>query len=245
MNFIIKGTKLEKRLARGDTGINPLDAACKEHDIAYANHSDRHTADGKLLVAATKRVFAKDSSIGERVTAMGVATAMQAKRNLTKLGKGLKKMRLCCKKSKKNDKQKKNISFPSLIQNARAAIKKSKPDNVESAVDIAVKSIQKFKKGKEIKTPRIIKVPTYSGGVLPLIPIFAGLGALGSIVGSATGIVNAINQTKNAQKELTENKRHNRQMESIAIGNKSGKGFYLHSNKSGDGYYLTQNSKNH
>lgn len=28
------GTKLQKRLTRGDPGINPLDAACKEHDIA-------------------------------------------------------------------------------------------------------------------------------------------------------------------------------------------------------------------
>ena len=29
------GTKLTEPLARGDPGINPLDAACKDHDIAY------------------------------------------------------------------------------------------------------------------------------------------------------------------------------------------------------------------
>ncbi|WP_221935836.1 hypothetical protein, partial [Klebsiella pneumoniae] len=34
------GTKLKHRLARGDTGINKLDEACKEHDIAYSKYSD-------------------------------------------------------------------------------------------------------------------------------------------------------------------------------------------------------------
>ena len=29
------GTKLSKRLARGDKGINNFDRACREHDIAY------------------------------------------------------------------------------------------------------------------------------------------------------------------------------------------------------------------
>ena len=30
------GTKLKKRLNRGDPGINPLDAACRLHDIEYS-----------------------------------------------------------------------------------------------------------------------------------------------------------------------------------------------------------------
>ena len=34
--FCGPGTHLEKRLVRGDRGINPLDAACREHDIAYS-----------------------------------------------------------------------------------------------------------------------------------------------------------------------------------------------------------------
>jgi len=32
-NFCGPGTKLQKRLERGDQGINPLDEACKEHDV--------------------------------------------------------------------------------------------------------------------------------------------------------------------------------------------------------------------
>ena len=34
------GTKLAKRLARGDPGINSLDAAGKDHDIAYSRNRE-------------------------------------------------------------------------------------------------------------------------------------------------------------------------------------------------------------
>jgi hypothetical protein len=34
-NYCGPGTKLSKRLSRGDKGVNDLDEACKEHDIAY------------------------------------------------------------------------------------------------------------------------------------------------------------------------------------------------------------------
>ena len=63
-------TKLKERLARGDPGINPLDAACKEHDIAYSKNRDnlntRHAADRVLTQRAWKRVLAKGASLGER-----------------------------------------------------------------------------------------------------------------------------------------------------------------------------------
>lgn len=45
-------TKLEKRLKRGDPGINRVDQACKKHDIAYSKTKDtkqRHVADEELL----------------------------------------------------------------------------------------------------------------------------------------------------------------------------------------------------
>lgn len=221
-------------MARGDAGINPLDAACKDHDIAYTNETksdNRAAADKKLQKAAFKRVFSKDASFGERLTALGVSAAMKAKRMLTKRGGSVTKMRTA--KTKK-----KQITFPHIVRNAKADIKKVKPDTVESALKVAIKSIQKSKKGNQIKPPRIIKVPTHSGGILPLIPLFAGLSALGAIGSSTTGIVNAINQYKRAQNELEESKRHNRSMEAIALGKKSGAGYYLCPDKSGDGYYL-------
>ena len=66
------GTKLQKRLARGDKGINPLDAACKEHDIAYSQSKDikdRHQADRVLSEKAWQRVISKDSDLKERSSA--------------------------------------------------------------------------------------------------------------------------------------------------------------------------------
>ena len=44
------GTNMDKRLARGDVGINRLDGVCKNHDIDYDNAKnlkDKHIADRK------------------------------------------------------------------------------------------------------------------------------------------------------------------------------------------------------
>lgn len=38
------GTKLIKRLARSDTGINPLDTACKEDDMAHSKNRENVAA---------------------------------------------------------------------------------------------------------------------------------------------------------------------------------------------------------
>ncbi|KAJ8951713.1 hypothetical protein NQ318_012563 [Aromia moschata] len=87
------GTKLEKRLERGDQGVNPLDEACKVHDIAYSQFKDttsRNIADRELAEAATKRLKASDARLGEKIAAFGVANIMKAK---SKLGMGLKKGR--------------------------------------------------------------------------------------------------------------------------------------------------------
>lgn len=79
------GTKLEKRLLRGDSGINPLDEACKEHDIAYGSSSslrERHKADKVLENKAWSRLKDKNISRGEKVAAFSVGTVMKAKRKL-------------------------------------------------------------------------------------------------------------------------------------------------------------------
>lgn len=87
------GTRLKERLARGDPGINGLDEACKEHDIAYSLYKDdfkRKLADQRLAERAWKRAKSSDASLGERVAAWSVTTAMKAK---SKLGGRLKKKR--------------------------------------------------------------------------------------------------------------------------------------------------------
>lgn len=98
--FCGPGTALRQRLERGDRGINPLDEACKEHDIAYSKSNelaDRHKADKILAEKAWERFRAKDSSLGEKASALAVTGIMKGK---TKLGMGAKK------KSKKGGKLK-------------------------------------------------------------------------------------------------------------------------------------------
>lgn len=76
------GTKLQKRLARGDPGINKLDQACKQHDIAYSKFGDtknRSIADKALAEKAWQRVQSSDASIGEKAAALAVTAAMKSK----------------------------------------------------------------------------------------------------------------------------------------------------------------------
>jgi hypothetical protein len=87
------GTKLKQRLARGDPGINKLDQACKQHDIAYSNFNDtnrRSIADRALAEKAWQRVKSSDASIGERAAALAVTTAMKGK---TVIGGGRRRRR--------------------------------------------------------------------------------------------------------------------------------------------------------
>ncbi|KYN30127.1 hypothetical protein ALC57_00410, partial [Trachymyrmex cornetzi] len=56
-------------------GINPLDAACWEHDIAYSRSNDltdRHAADKVLADKALGRVVARDSVLSERASAAAI-----------------------------------------------------------------------------------------------------------------------------------------------------------------------------
>ena len=84
------GTRLTKRLSRGDPGINPLDQACKKHDIAYHEFKggeERKRADEELAKSAWSRVVSRDAGLKERAAALGVVGAMKLK---SKLGGGVK-----------------------------------------------------------------------------------------------------------------------------------------------------------
>jgi len=77
------GTDLKKRLALGQSGINGLDSACRDHDIAYNKNnslSERNAADGVLEERVWSRVLAKDANFKEKVAAWFVTTAMKNKR---------------------------------------------------------------------------------------------------------------------------------------------------------------------
>ncbi|CAB3252880.1 unnamed protein product [Arctia plantaginis] len=91
-----------------------------------------------------------------------------------------------------------------------------------------------FTSDTPIKLPRIIPVPK-TGGFLPIVPIFAGLSAAGSLAGGAAAIAKAINAYKTAKKQLLEAKRHNKEMEALFIG----RGLHIKHYKDGLGIYTT------
>ncbi|KAK9703586.1 Phospholipase A2-like domain [Popillia japonica] len=184
-SFCGPGTKLRERLERGDKGVNLLDAACKEHDIAYSssrNLSNRHVADEKLYQKAVadeklyqkavERFKSKDASVGERLAASVVAVAMKGK---TKLGMGLRRKRKYRKKTGNSKKHRLGgaLSFAQALRKARNAIGRSgKSKSVLENARVAYHILKKS--GKRILAPRsrVIAIPK-KGGFLPLIPLFA------------------------------------------------------------------------
>jgi len=73
------GTKLAKRLKRGDPGINRLDKIAKQHDIDYSyakNLQDKWKADTKMIKAIDRLPGKK--TMTERL----VKKIMQAKKRL-------------------------------------------------------------------------------------------------------------------------------------------------------------------
>lgn len=220
--FCGPGTRLERRLNRGDIPINQLDEACKEHDIAYSesreNLSERHEADKILAEKAWRRVKDNSASMGERTAAAAITGIMKTKRVI---GAGNMK--------KKNNK----VTLRKIVSHVRKESPKHSIDPVKDAILIARKVVKQAGGKKKLEVPRVLPVPKI-GGALPLIPIFAALSAAGSLSGGLASIVKAINQTKIASNELKESKRHNQTMEAIAIG----KGLYLKPYKTGLGLHF-------
>lgn len=267
MVFILKyqycgpGTKLQKRLKRNDPGINGLDQACKTHDIVYSRTQsvkERNKADHNLAEEAWQRYKSSDASIGEKMVALGVNSIMNVK---SKLGFGLKnnqvnrkdRKTLCNSlqsgKNTKNGKKSSSVKqmLKAAMRNAKMAISAQNPDSIEKASELAVDAaklaIAKKKLSKKTiqnGLPRVIPVPKI-GGILPLVPIFAGLSALGALMGGTASVANAVMTTNNAKKKIAENKRHNEIMEAISLGKsnkRNGKGLFLAPYKKGFGLYL-------
>lgn len=177
-------------MKKGQTGINKLDSFCREHDIAYSKHNsgpERKKADEILAKNAWSRVKAKDSTFGERLSALGVAGAMKVK---SKLGLGLKKRKSKVKqKKRKTSSQKKSrTALRTAIDTVKQIIREKQPETLEKAVNVALRAARNAIKNQNMKSNtesfRVIQLPNNVkggkiGGVLPLIPIFAGLSALG------------------------------------------------------------------
>lgn len=137
-NYCGPGTKLQERLQRGDKPINGLDAGCLEHDIAYSKFKDiksRHEADKSLALKAIERFRAKDSSLGEKVAALGVIGTMKAK---VKLGMGLGR----------------NSTCPKLLNSCLKTVEKIKNLSNNMVTDIENYKSNKNNKVSRKKPPR-------------------------------------------------------------------------------------------
>lgn len=223
-NYCGPGTKLEKRLKRGDVGVNPLDEACKLHDIAYAQNTsleNRHRADLELTSAAERR-WRESNSLSERLLALGVNKIMKYK---VKRGMG--------------------VNLKNVITAARKAVKKrvsnkkNTPTNnqlISAAIRAARKAIKhKGAKYHPLKKPRVIPLPK-KGGFLPLIPILGALAAAGSLAGGVT------TAAKNIY-EMVQKKNPNNNVKD-SIPHALGRGMYMAPYKKGMGLYLTPYQKN-
>lgn len=86
--------------------VNDLDCACKEHDIAYGEHSDiemRYIADKILVLKAIRRMIAKDARMGERFSALLVTSFICVKMILIKIEMYLMKIKSKFKCNRDND----------------------------------------------------------------------------------------------------------------------------------------------
>jgi len=152
----------------------------RAHDIAYEKSNsltDRHRADEILENQAWEVFKSKNTGIKEKAASWLVTTAMKVKRKMG-AGCGFKQMVVAAKNAIKNKMNEKNIT--KLVKACLTAAKKSKT--------------------KKTKTPRVIPIPK-KGGVLPLIPIFAGLSALGALTGGVANIVKVVNDLKSGKTE--------------------------------------------
>lgn len=251
------GTDIDTRLARGDPGVNELDKACKIHDIAYSkfkNSKDRYKADKVLISKAWPRVYSKDAKLGERASALLVSGLIGAKMGLSKIGLGLKKgrsrrrkvkisrqkrkavrkngrkKRKSLKHRKRKKKKMKSIAFNELVHGVKDSIKQSElnASSIPDTINAAIRRAKDIKRGKNVKAPRVLKLPKFGGSVSSILPILSALSAIGSISSSAVSVAKAIKNIQNEKNNLNSK-----------TGKKIGRGLYLHRNVKGSGFYLT------
>jgi len=265
-------TRLEERLAKGQRGINPLDAACMLHDIAYSKHGDtssRHKADIVLANAADKRLTAKDATFGEKAASWIVSKAMRGK---VKIGAGSvvkgascknRKMKHVIRRKVKNNlggmkrkykaiKQKKvkkvggvlqyKKNFRAAVQSAKNALKRGDTSDLNKASIIALKA------AKRVITPSTRK--QYHPRVIP-IPKRGGFlslllpifSAVSALGAMAGGAAGIASAVDKANQARKMLAESQRHNRSMEEVAVKGGGLYLRPYKSGLGLYLT--SKNY
>lgn len=160
-NYCGPGTKLKQRLERGDVGVNPLDEACKLHDISYSNEKqlpDRHRADKVLLTNALNRITSSDASLREKLAAMGVSAAMYGKIKLgmgNKYSRTLKKQQLLKLKHSNNKRLVSKKVLQRIMQNIKTM--KNYLHKMQSLMNEIISVPNESTTRKCIKKPKIKK----------------------------------------------------------------------------------------
>ena len=91
--FCGPGIRLAERIQRGYIDINPLDEACRQHDLAYNNPSSNHRqADRILAEYAFSHMLAGETPPEERTVAMMTACCMVSKITFEKFFSRIKKV---------------------------------------------------------------------------------------------------------------------------------------------------------
>ena len=103
-HFLGPGTHLEERLSRGDTGRNPLDRACRDHDIAYSQENGgggggggRTYADRRLAERAFSRMLSETADCEEKSAALLTVLCMVGKIAFDRTFRKLKRFKQCIK----------------------------------------------------------------------------------------------------------------------------------------------------
>lgn len=128
-------------------------------------------------------------------------------------------------------KRRKTIRFRDIVRAARVRNLSS----IGNASSVALRKAKRFVStlDKMPHSPRILHLPK-TGGFLPLlVPLMAGLSAVGSLAGGASAVAKAINEARDAKARLEEMKRHNLKLEEQKIGS----GLYIKPYKQGYGIY--------
>jgi hypothetical protein len=252
--YLGPGTKLDDKLAKNTSGINLLDEAAKQHDIAYSRHKDlesRHRADKELEYKAWDRVTSPDAKLSEKAAAWFTTNAMKLKR---KFGAGVKKNTYTHRKRKRTvgrgvqrkqrtkrnrsikSKGGKGITFNQLVKKAKQAIsdRGKKNSDIQALAARSLSAIKKYKIKNKPHNKRILALPKI-GGAIPLIPILAALSHVGSLVGGVTAIVNAIKNIKDVKDQYKAQQGSGIAFTPYRIGHK----LLIHPHKRGLGLFVT------
>ncbi|CAH0395204.1 unnamed protein product [Bemisia tabaci] len=172
-NYCGPGNPLEEQLANNVQPVDKLDLECQKHDSFYKDHKDtesRHVADRKLRDIAWERFKAKDSSLREKAASYLVTNIMKAK---LAMGAGVR--------------NKKNRS-----KTCGGICKKKK----KTGAGTRRKSIKKRPRKKKTCLPSVIALPKTGGILQYLLPLLNGLSKVGSLAGTATELLNAIQKVR-------------------------------------------------